>query len=360
MPDRFQIGEYWLGQRGGSDQWYRCWYESGKGKRRGRTKRASLGTTDFQSAQLKLAEWIIKNANPKNQKPNDVLLEELFIVYWERHAKHTASAKPNKRCLAKWSQFFAESYLSEVTLDRQKEFLQWLTDQGLSIGYCARIFEIGRAAINYAWKNGRISEKPYIMVPEKQTEPQRILLPEETKALFENTVSEHGFMYLMLAYNTLARESTILDLQPFQFDRQRRLIDLNPAGRKQTKKRRPVVPVTDTLLPFLGQSTGEFYVNWHGRKIKSVKKVLEATAKRAGVGSVTSRTIRHTMATELRARGVPMWELEGFLGHKMPSTSERYAQYAPDYLGSAAKAIDDYMRASCAPAIEVAKKAFFA
>lgn len=41
-----------------------------------------------------------------------------------------------------------------------------------------------------------------------------------------------------------------------------------------------------------------------------------------------------------------MWEAEGLLGHKMPSTSERYAQFDPSWLSGAAGAIDDYLRAS--------------
>ena len=45
-------------------------------------------------------------------------------------------------------------------------------------------------------------------------------------------------------------------------------------------------------------------------------------------------TIRHTMATELRKRGVPPWEVSGMLGHRSEhKTTEIYAHYAPDYLG---------------------------
>jgi hypothetical protein len=50
------------------------------------------------------------------------------------------------------------------------------------------------------------------------------------------------------------------------------------------------------------------------------------------------------MATELRARGVPEWEVRGILGHKSNEarTAERYAKYRPDYLSQAIKAIDAY------------------
>ena len=48
------------------------------------------------------------------------------------------------------------------------------------------------------------------------------------------------------------------------------------------------------------------------------------------------------MATELRRRGVPLWEIEGMLGHKRPTTSEKYAHYTPDYLSLGREAIDSY------------------
>ena len=48
------------------------------------------------------------------------------------------------------------------------------------------------------------------------------------------------------------------------------------------------------------------------------------------------------MATELRRRGVPAWEVEGMLGHKRPGVTEIYAEFAPDYLSKGREAIDAY------------------
>ena len=75
----------------------------------------------------------------------------------------------------------------------------------------------------------------------------------------------------------------------------------------------------------------------------AIKKAFKAAAKRAGLERVSPYCLRHTMATELRARGVPEWETMVFLVHKSQArTTERYARFRPDYLGHAAKAIDAY------------------
>ncbi len=41
---------------------------------------------------------------------------------------------------------------------------------------------------------------------------------------------------------------------------------------------------------------------------------------------------------------MPGWEVSGFLGHKQGGITERYAKFAPDYLGQAAQAIDESFR----------------
>ena len=103
----------------------------------------------------------------------------------------------------------------------------------------------------------------------------------------------------------------MLDLGPGQVDIKRRLIKLNPDGRKQTKRYRPVVPISETLLPWLEQSGGPRYVLYHGKPVASVKKSLAKAVAAAGLKDVSPYCLRHIMATELRTRGFPSgkrWE----------------------------------------------------
>ena len=66
-------------------------------------------------------------------------------------------------------------------------------------------------------------------------------------------------------------------------------------------------------------------------------------------------TVRHTMATELRRRGVSVWEVAGFLGHTTGyTTTERYAKFGADHLAQAVRAIDDCIVELHARAAELA------
>jgi hypothetical protein len=57
------------------------------------------------------------------------------------------------------------------------------------------------------------------------------------------------------------------------------------------------------------------FVEWHGAPVKSVKTAFKHAVTLAGLwGKVTPHTLRHTAATWLMQRGVPIWQAAGYLG----------------------------------------------
>ncbi|GAB2592681.1 hypothetical protein ISP15_09305 [Dyella jejuensis] len=84
----------------------------------------------------------------------------------------------------------------------------------------------------------------------------------------------------------------------------------------------------------------DYYVNWRGRWIDSIKKTWARVRTGAAAAWFAPKMLRHTVAAELRRRGVPSWEVSGQIGHKRAGTSEIYARFDPDYLSKAARALD--------------------
>ena len=335
-----QIGEYWLSQRKGSDAWCRTWFD----KRTRQTKRTSLGSDDFQQAQLNLAEWIVNNQVLRKEAPQEIPLETVLVRYYKNHAQNIRSAEDARRSLDKWSTYFAELAVSDITPATVGGFIDSLEAQGLSDGYIGRILRVGKAALNRAYKLGEIASVPYVPAGSTGGVRDRVLTIQEAADLFNAVESEHMFMYLMIAFNTLARPEAILELKKFQVNLVDRVIAFNPPGRKQTKKFRPELPITDALFPWLQKANTDVLVNWKGKPIKSIRRAFQLTRDRAGLDKeVTPYTIRHTMATELRRREVQMYELAGFLGHSSgKGVTDRYAKFAPDYQSRARIAIDEY------------------
>ena len=241
-----------------------------------------------------------------------------------------------------------------------------LRGQGLSDGYIRRILGVGQAALNRAFRDGEISAAPVIalaLAPESALR-ERLLSLQEAAALFQSVTMPHQTMYLLLAFATAARPAAILEVSSFRIDCDARLIKLNPPGRKQNKKRRPTLPICDTLLPYLRNLPPGPVVHYQGRALRSFKKAFDRLTRRAARSireegaevarvcrrakrraaawdvikaakeratamlEVTPYTIRHTVATEMRKRGVATWEVAGFLGHSSGyKTTKRYAQF---------------------------------
>jgi integrase len=372
-----QIGGYWLSRRRNSTSWCRTWFDPSTRQ----TSRTSLGTDDLDEAKLALAAWITANATPERTQPQDAPLETYLVRYLEQHAKYLPSAEPTRYGLVKWSEFFAGALVSEITPQRQREFVASLRSKGLSDGYIRRILSVGQAALNRAHREGEITAVPRILLSlAPEAEPrERLLTRDEARALFDAATEPHQILYLRLAFATAARPAAILELTTFQVDSDARLIRFNRAGRAQNKKRRPTLPICDALLPWLRGLPAGPVVQYRGKSLAGTKMIFRHLTKRvsyrirreaavvarthlragrrteawgviedgrrrsAQIMEVTAYTIRHTVAAEMRKRGVPVWEVAGFLGHSSGyRTTERYAKFGPDHLAEAVRAIDGY------------------
>jgi integrase len=77
-----------------------------------------------------------------------------------------------------------------------------------------------------------------------------------------------------------------------------------------------------------------------GGRLGSVKKGFNSAAARAGIPDCTSHTLRHTAGTWMAHRGVPLYEIAGYLGHSEQRTTELYAHHHPDHMARAKRAME--------------------
>jgi integrase len=341
-PERLgQIGGYWLSKRLGSEAWCRTWFDPATRQ----TCRASLGTEDLGEAKLALAAWVMANGRIERERPDNVFAETCFVRYYEQHARQLASGEQARYGLRLWSEYFPGALVSELTLEKQRRFTAWLRGKGLSDGYIRRILAVGKAALNRAQREGEITSAPTIsleLAPEGEPRERELTL-NEMAALFKAAAEPHQTGYLITAVATIARPKAILEATTFLVNFDAWLIRLNPPGRRQNKKRRPTLPIAPTLMSYLRSLPPGPIVQYRGRPLGGIKSTFDHLAQRASLTEVSAYTIRHTMAAELRRRGVPVWEVAGFLGHTSGyKTTERYAKFGADHLSEAVRAIESY------------------
>jgi len=198
-------------------------------------------------------------------------------------------------------------------------------------------------ALKWGRANRHISVTPEMWLPTAPERKVRHLTHEEFEEFFAHVKAPHARLYVLLGLYTMARPAAILDLTWDRVDFARGLIDLNPAGRKQTVKRRPTIPIAADLLEPLKaayEARQSSYVIEHGgTKVLSVKKAFKAASDRSGV-SVTPYTLRHTGAVWAAEAGVPMTEIAQYMGHDDDRTTQKhYSRFSPGYLSGVANAI---------------------
>jgi integrase len=206
-------------------------------------------------------------------------------------------------------------------------------------------YELLQVSTAMAWGRAgkHVAAKPEMWLPATAERKARHLTHAQFERFFAEVKAPHARLYVLLGLYTMARPTAILELTWDRIDFERRLIDLNPAGRRQTAKKRPVVKMNDELHSALVDAYAArqcaYVVERGAKKVATVKKAFQAASDRSGL-HVTPYMLRHTGAVWAAEAGISMAALAQFMGHDDDSTTQRhYARFSPDYLANVANAV---------------------
>ena len=330
--------EYAIVARKGSANLYLEWRE--RGQKVGR----STGCSSLDDAKRRARELILELAEIKDAEPLETPLMAILDRYYLKRGKDLASSDTANRSRALWREHWGEvATIADLTVQKLEGFVGWLRSKGYSDGYVRRVVGYGRTATNWAWKRGELKQVPFIeLPPEGESYPHKATRAQLV-ALLNAPMPAHVWTYCLIRLNTGCRGDAALGLQRFQIDWHDKAVRLNPMGRRQTKKRRPVVPLTRTLAAHLrGLSGVEFYAGWNGAQTDSIKTTWRKIRTRAKLPAwFAPKVLRHTVASELRRRGVPEWDVAGLMGHTGESATT--AGYAKFDGAKVRKALDAWM-----------------
>jgi hypothetical protein len=357
--ERFEDhGEYWLVRHTETRIFHVSWYDSAKRQ----TRRRSLDTTSSAAATKEIERLIREGikGDPKQalkQKPMERVFEALD--YYEKIRVPKIRGGPAARTAI-------EKYLKPRIGDRRiqvmtgRDFLTLSDDlqsAGLSLAYASRVLSVARAAFKLAKEDGKIAMVP--PVPEIRGEEEieaedlrgRELEIAEVAVLFDAITEAHFLNYQIHVIHTGARPEAILEATTAGIDWKHGIFELNPKGRKQTKKRRPIVRIAATWRPWLEALREGPIVTYNGQAVKSVKTAMRATVRRSGLsGRVNATSIRHTIGRFLENEGVPGREISILLGHTPVHKKKSTRRYSPadplhqNYLVKATPAIEKFVK----------------
>src|SRR5262249_8374956 len=131
------------------------------------------------------------------------------------------------------------------------------------------------------------------------------------------------------------------------------IIELNPPGWPQNKKRRPRIRLTENLKGWLRYWNVDKPILYFGRPVINVdSRSLKKLAIKAGINPkpVNRYMLRHYLATRIRrveGISVPREQRAQWMGHEDPKHKQTqwYESFDPDYLEEAMRATDAIMLA---------------
>lgn len=144
-----------------------------------------------------------------------------------------------------------------------------------------------------------------------------------------------------LALYTGMRKGEILRLQWSDVDFDQRLIRVSHTKNHKTR----YIPMNRALTELLREVDHFSGPNGHspyvfpdpatGERFQDVAKAFEKATRQAGLANVTFHTLRHSFASHLAQRGVPLNNIRELLGHGTMQVTMRYAHLAPNNLRDA-------------------------
>ena len=146
---------------------------------------------------------------------------------------------------------------------------------------------------------------------------------------------EHGLLIKTL-FQSGARVSEFVNLhmQDFFFDEAVLLIEKGKGGKSRYV---PLLPgLAEELRTYLGgrQSGYLFESNRHAAySARRVQQIVKGVAERAGITKrVHPHLLRHSVATTLLERGMPLEQIQKFLGHARIETTQIYAESSAEMI----------------------------
>ena len=311
----------------------------------GKRHRKSLKCTDKQiaiekaldlSRKIERGEYAAENKVVERQAQTTV--REFVAIFWARHRAWSESTVERYR-------YSIERYVREEHGDRMlgsitaldiEEYLSNCRDRGCkpnSINrYLQQVRTIYRCAVDWGYLlNSPAAALKYTKAPDHIPDA---LTDAEVNALMQQ-LSPYNRLIVSTLVETGMRWGELASLQWGDVD----LADQHLIIRKDKDNTFRVLPLTTRATESLRQLHSLGQIPFVCRP-DSIRKGLRDAAGRAEIKHVHPHMLRHTFATRLRDRGVPLDRIMELLGHKTMAMTLRYAKARPEQLREAIRALE--------------------
>lgn len=340
-PERAKLERY----RG---RWCIVWWDGGT------RRRISTGTADERSARQSLADFEAKlERHPLKLALADALdryaasrIGKVVAVDRMKHAVAALKASLGDLRVDQVSQTQWDRYAAQRGTRPPRHLQGEHKPRPVSSGTLRREFNVLRAALRQAWKDGFLLKPPALEAPADSAPRDRFISKAEARKLLNACETPHVKLFLALAFTTGARKGSILALTWDRVNFNSGMIDFQEPGRQVTKKRRAIVPIGDVARPILEDAwrmaRSDHVVEYNGRPVPTgLRWSFRKLCERAGLNwTPTPHHIKHSVASWFAMDKVPIDQAADWMATDPETLRRVYRKFDPAYLRSVAGALD--------------------
>lgn len=218
-----------------------------------------------------------------------------------------------------------------------------------SIGTVHKELSLLRRVFNVAVANGWLLKNPFtkgdsLINPGDENQRERILTREEEEKLLAvcTAARSHLRPIIIMALDTGMRRGEIFKLKWLDIDFENGLINIQAFNTKTLRQRQ--VAITSRLARALQALWGSSPLNPDELVfgVANVKKAFSKARTIAGLPDLRFHDLRHTHATRLVSKHLPLSEEGRVLGHTQANTTYRYVNANVETAKRAAAALDEF------------------
>lgn len=272
-------------------------------------------------------------------------VDKALAQYFKEHVRKKAVAwVRTEYAIAALNKHFAGVPIRDVNIPACHDYLDV---RGVADATVRRELGVLQAAANHAvkWRRLTAADLPSIELPSETECTATWLFRDELASLLDvaEETDSKVFRFLQISYHTASRRAAIERLEWSQVDEKARRISLAKPGETRTKKRRPVVAISENMAAELASMRKSAENQWVLGSPASVYRSFRDVAEKAGLLHLPNRelreaavlsphALRHSRATHLLQDGKPPYGVAALLGDTLPTVLRVYAHACPDYL----------------------------
>jgi integrase len=296
--------------------------------------------------------------------PGELTIDAVVAAYVDGRGPELKAGERAAYAIKALAGFWSGKMVAEISERSCQAYVRWrmaqraggnghLVQRTVARSTARRELIVLRAAVRYAAKHGIVAQPPDVWVPERPEGKDVWLTRDQAARILRAARANYHTraylpLFLLIALYTGSRKAVVLNLrwerseESGWVDLDRRVIYRGAAGRTESSKRKPPVPIPRPLLTFLRlarRRNRTFVIERGGEPIQDVKKGVKAAAEAAGLRGITPHVMRHTAGTWIAQNTGDLRLVSLFLGCSFEVAERTYAHHCPEYLRGAADAL---------------------